>query len=1388
MQRWNANTDVAMWRRAEKLLKSFDWELQSKLDHLDEGVLSGPAYLDSVLKVLDVLAGEKETSEKRRQVRAALYEGHRQSGEGLAQYALRREAQFSNAEKYLRIPDDLKGFMMEEQSGLSRQGLQNLRTLTGGSSDYSSVQRALRLLDTEEESMVKSGGKTQSFYNPPEGGDSEGLSDGDELGDQNLLAIQEKDMDEDEALVFLSRSWLENKQLKAERKKDRRHFDQPDERAPRPVGRKRLSIDELKKVTRCANCGEKGHWREECTKPFRARGRETGLSSTGKPKAQVSAFSYFGQPSSSNGASLFIFAETFLENFLEVPAGQAVIDPGASQDLIGHEAFQKLTRRLEEQGLRPVVLREKPPPASGIGGKAEPMFNALSPIFLGGRPGVIKLTVLRENIPHLLSIGLLEFARAVIDTGTNKISFGAFDSSSPMLRLESGHRLLDVASCGKCEFQIPEAVVREYGLSVDDFRCSPDSETCQAYTGGQGDGLVSSHVFREYVEGLLAGGLGVGEDHLGSLCLVEKCQGCLRACPSSPHKESHKFRSTWVLNERQLSCIESCVVWEAFARTTAAFCRDSGLRGQVQITVFSELKSHAFYGVFPKVLEVSSRFTSQSWHVSSEVSAPHARLKPSCSSPKSHAQVEPGRDGAKVGTSGPEAVDGVASGGEQLDEDHLGSPGLPDGRRGLSAPTRLGSPGRQPVWNVGSLCPLQEEAVVRGLLSNQSTAEIEAVQWVSCDLRASSEISGKHEERQEQEGVRAQRPDQSEAAGESLGAAGRLHGPGDHGGHHVGPHAGVAGTAGAAPHSHHSHGECGAATAVSHPSRGAPREPQCDAALPDVTPGGRSGHGEPQHDGLGAHAVMSLASWATLHDVSLPEELTKESSWLVTGLANPAVRSRGILSLDSCLVFHVDRSSRNSAMLVFWCDPQLCSSLVLSDASDDHEFQVPRRVKRLISSTVENLQEAKPEHFAHNPVSLVSEAGQVGCAEEQEPASEEDARTSKGKRTPQEAQTQRGEDARTSRAIDDRQPEAVVFNQRLRLEQGLTARFSGAVFHSSPRRLRNRHGDVAESYPDLPVESSDEEPSAAEDAEPQVEPQAPKELSSDDRERVRRVHVNMGHLPKDKMLALLKAAGARPEVMRYVKDTFQCGHCMKRQHPVPRRKAAIPRTFSFNRMVGVDIFYIAWCGETLAFLNAVCHGTNLQQVCCLPNYRGGTPFSIEVWQTFSELWIRPFGLPESIITDGGLEFRHDFERATEQAGVLQITTDAQSPWQNGRAERHGGWVKEKLESELQSGQALPQTKQEFDLLVTSLVSHKNRWFHRGGYSPYQLTFGCNPRIPVELLSDDGLSVPGMCDVLADSFEQDTAAAAFNRAHLIRQRARELCVQSTAKDRYKLAAQ
>lgn len=103
------------------------------------------------------------------------------------------------------------------------------------------------------------------------------------------------------------------------------------------------------------------------------------------------------------------------------------------------------------------------------------------------------------------------------------------------------------------------------------------------------------------------------------------------------------------------------------------------------------------------------------------------------------------------------------------------------------------------------------------------------------------------------------------------------------------------------------------------------------------------------------------------------------------------------------------------------------------------------------------------------------------------------------------------------------------------------------------------------------------------------------------------------------MLAMLKAAGAKDEVRDFVKNEFQCSQCMKQQRPVPDKKAACPKSFSFNKLVS------SFLGKTHAFINVICMGTNFQQIAILPNYTGGPPNAI-----FSRIWIQPFGLPETL--------------------------------------------------------------------------------------------------------------------------------------------------------------
>lgn len=274
-------------------------------------------------------------------------------------------------------------------------------------------------------------------------------------------------MDEEQVMSFLAlweagkkRTWSENKQLKAARKKDRRHFDDKDSRPDRPTPRRRLPVAELKKITRCSNCD----WREGCTRPYRSKSEREKSEHSSTPgqasKAPLSAFAYLG---SGNTSAFSSFFETQL-NMFTIPAGNAIIDPGAAQDLIGVRHYEQLKERLKEVGLQTVELKEDLPAASGVGGSAKAVKTALSPCILGGQPGIVKLVVIEGEVPHLLSIGLLEHAGSVIDTATGKITFKNFGTEAHMGRLSSGHRTLNIADWGGGIFPAPKEVQEAFEL------------------------------------------------------------------------------------------------------------------------------------------------------------------------------------------------------------------------------------------------------------------------------------------------------------------------------------------------------------------------------------------------------------------------------------------------------------------------------------------------------------------------------------------------------------------------------------------------------------------------------------------------------------------------------------------------------------------------------------------------------------------------------------------------------------------------------------------------------------------------------------------------------------------------------------------------------------
>ena len=297
---------------------------------------------------------------------------------------------------------------------------------------------------------------------------------------------------------------------------------------------------------------------------------------------------------------------------------------------------------------------------------------------------------------------------------------------------------------------------------------------------------------------------------------------------------------------------------------------------------------------------------------------------------------------------------------------------------------------------------------------------------------------------------------------------------------------------------------------------------------------------------------------------------------------------------------------------------------------------------------------------------------------------------------------------------------------------------------------------------------------------------ATKQVTESQKPLLRKLHVNLGHPPRERFLHMLRAAGAHEHVISYAKTELECEVCDVKRQPDNRRRAQYPKTFSFNRVVCVDILYLKYRDLQIPILNMVCSGTHYHVVQRLPipsGSAGGTP----TWRGFASSWLRFLGAPSLMITDSGSEFKGIFERQCESHAILQHVTIPVQPWKNAFAERHGGWLKEKLDQEINSGRCAFQNLEELDDFLSAITSVKNRWLQRSGYTPAALVFGELPRIPGELLADDEISDQAVADAYSDPSGLDQAATEFRRKLEIREKARQAAMAQTSKEAFQRAA-
>ena len=126
-----------------------------------------------------------------------------------------------------------------------------------------------------------------------------------------------------------------------------------------------------------------------------------------------------------------------------------------------------------------------------------------------------------------------------------------------------------------------------------------------------------------------------------------------------------------------------------------------------------------------------------------------------------------------------------------------------------------------------------------------------------------------------------------------------------------------------------------------------------------------------------------------------------------------------------------------------------------------------------------------------------------------------------------------------------------------------------------------------QSFPALPADGGegaeappgrDDEDSEGEPDEPTESPERPpgeESITPSQQAELRKLHVNLGHPPQAEFLRTLRVAHAKDQVIRWARHHFRCSTCEGQQGQKGRRRAAIPRTYRFNKIVAVCSFSLS---------------------------------------------------------------------------------------------------------------------------------------------------------------------------------------------------------------------
>ena len=329
---WEFESELEERKRGVRLLRSLTGVARAAADSLEFEEITSAKGVANILECLErQFAPHLEVSLPRAFERA-IYGNPRSHKESIQEYLIRSEQAFHLLEKEgVKLPEQAVGYVLFRQAALTESQELRFGAWAQGKYDRGTVVSCLRKLDKV---VLESKGKSSVAYLYEDEETNEEmqyhgdymeneayvLGDAEATDDQYVYLAEHDESqiyDESEVHMILA-TYQEVRKAIQSRQKGRQYYNNPKGKGKGRGSpwqdfvkdKKRIHIEQLKLRTRCAKCGNVGHWAKECRNAEDARGKAWSAASASSKAASGSSASTGG------GQSWYVSTDAAGENVL----------------------------------------------------------------------------------------------------------------------------------------------------------------------------------------------------------------------------------------------------------------------------------------------------------------------------------------------------------------------------------------------------------------------------------------------------------------------------------------------------------------------------------------------------------------------------------------------------------------------------------------------------------------------------------------------------------------------------------------------------------------------------------------------------------------------------------------------------------------------------------------------------------------------------------------------------------------------------------------------------------------------------------------------------------------------------------------------------------------